>query len=255
MNKLFVCAMALGLLASAPASAQKDDHNGDKRGAATSHGDRGSAPSGNNQNDKGSAPTRQQGHDGIGNAPAKPADVNQNMNRGGSAGRTNTRGAVTSPNPPANSNSANRFLPNSGDAHPGTQGRSMTNGGRNNTGMTGNNPNRQPAVTPRQGNPGFSGNAMGRQTDFSSMRRNMQAPKHFRSGSYRAPQGYQYRHWSYGERLPRGYYVRNYWIANFMMFGLFAPPSDLVWVRVGDDALLIDRDSGEIVQVRYGVFY
>jgi Ni/Co efflux regulator RcnB len=87
------------------------------------------------------------------------------------------------------------------------------------------------------------------------MRRNMQAPKHFHSGNYNAPQGYQYRHWSYGERLPRGYFARDYWISDFSMFGLFAPPSYLVWVRVGDDALLIDRDSGEIVQVRYGVFY
>ena len=83
----------------------------------------------------------------------------------------------------------------------------------------------------------------------------MRATKQFHGGSYSAPQGYQYRHWSYGERLPHDYFARNYWIANFMIYGLFAPPSDLIWVRVGDDALLIDQESGDIVQVRYGVFY
>ena len=33
------------------------------------------------------------------------------------------------------------------------------------------------------------------------------------------------------------------------------PPPDAVWVRYGDDALLIDRYTGEVIQVEYGVFY
>ena len=81
------------------------------------------------------------------------------------------------------------------------------------------------------------------------------APRVSRHGDYRAPQGYQARHWSYGGRLPRSYFVRDYWITDFLMFGLFAPPPDLIWVRVGNDALLVDEYSGDIVQVDYGVFY
>ena len=109
----------------------------------------------------------------------------------------------------------NRYLPASGDVHPSNVGR----------------PN------------------------INSLRRNMQASKHFRSIRYAAPQGYQSRRWTYGERLPRGYYARSYWIANLGMLDLFSPPPGLVWVRVGNDALLIDQMSGDIVQVRYGVFY
>lgn len=104
----------------------------------------------------------------------------------------------------------------------------------------------------RTNQPGF---AQGQKQDFSSFRRNLQAPRKFHGGTYRAPQGYSAHRWSYGERLPRGYYQRDYWITNFLLYGLFAPPSDLIWVRVGNDALLIDRDTGEIVQTRYGVFY
>ena len=177
------------------------------------------------------------------------------MSRGGDAGRTNNSGSVTRQTTPAANNSTTRYLPTSGGAHPGPQGHSTADKGQNNAGWSGNTANHQPAANSRQGYTGSPGNAAGHQTDISSMRRNMQAPKHFHSGNYRAPQGYQVRHWSYGERLPRGYFARNYWISDFLMFGLFEPPSYLVWVRVGDDALLIDRDSGEIVQVRYGVFY
>jgi Ni/Co efflux regulator RcnB len=87
------------------------------------------------------------------------------------------------------------------------------------------------------------------------LRRNIQVQQRYRAGSYQAPQGYAQRRWSYGQRLPRNYYARNYWIGNFLLYALFAPPSGLVWVRVGHDALLIDRYDGEIIQVRYNVFY
>ena len=77
---------------------------------------------------------------------------------------------------------------------------------------------------------------------------------HYRDGAYNPPSGYEPRHWGHGDRLPDGYYARNYWIGDFMAFGLFAPPSDFVWVRVGDDALLVNQESGEVVRVEYGVF-
>lgn len=33
------------------------------------------------------------------------------------------------------------------------------------------------------------------------------------------------------------------------------PPYGAIWVRVGNDALLVDRDSGEVITVQYDVFY
>jgi Ni/Co efflux regulator RcnB len=224
MRKLFICAAALGFLACVPASAQNNDHRGDKHDAASRNSSQ-AAPV-MRQNDKGHAAMPQNSR---ASKQAKPVAAHQDMNKGPVAQPDRTRGKQ---NMPTAAKPADRFHP-----------------------AAGNSQGRQPAIKSPQKNQGWSGNTAGHRPDFNSMRRNMQSTRKFHSGSYRAPQGYQYRHWSYGERLPRGYYDRNYWIGDFLMFGLFAPPSDLVWVRVGNDALLIDRESGEIVQVRYSVFY
>jgi Ni/Co efflux regulator RcnB len=106
-----------------------------------------------------------------------------------------------------------------------------------------------------RGNSAMAANAAGHHPSVNSMRINVQASRQFHDGNYNAPTGYQARRWSYGDRLPRGYYNRNYWLTDYLVFGLFAPPDGLVWVRVGDDALLVDEVSGDVVQVDYGVFY
>lgn len=89
----------------------------------------------------------------------------------------------------------------------------------------------------------------------AALRRNVVAAHRFHAGIYRAPPGYVYRRWSYGEALPAIYWGRDYWITDFLAFGLFAPPDGYIWVRYGPDALLIDEYTGEIIQVDYGVFY
>lgn len=88
-----------------------------------------------------------------------------------------------------------------------------------------------------------------------ALRRNFTAPRRFHHGTYVRPAGWYAHRWAYGERLPGGWYARNYWIADFSLFGLIAPPYDYEWVRVGDDALLVDIDTGEILRVEYNVFY
>ena len=55
--------------------------------------------------------------------------------------------------------------------------------------------------------------------------------------------------------LPVAFWARDYWLTDFNEYDLPPPPFGAVWVRVGDDALLIDQDSGEIIEVDYGVFY
>ena len=87
------------------------------------------------------------------------------------------------------------------------------------------------------------------------LRKNVVAVHRFHAGAYRAPPGWRYRRWTFGERLPGLYFGRDFWITDFLAFGLFAPPDGLIWVRYGPDALLIDQYTGEIVQVDYGVFY
>ncbi len=217
MKIIVLCAAALGLFVSTPLSAQNNDHRGNQHNAASSN--HGAAPNQNRHapGRSGAAMTRQNGPGhAANNAHANPAAARPAMGRT-PAGKPGSMGRTT---PRQNRPEANRFLPASGDVHRG-----------------------QSSAANRQS------------SSLNSLRRNTQATRRFHGGNYRAPQGYQARHWSHGERLPRGYFAQNYWISNFVMYGLFAPPANLVWVRVGNDALLIDRDSGEIVQVQYGVFY
>ncbi len=91
--------------------------------------------------------------------------------------------------------------------------------------------------------------------DVSSYRKAFDSPNHYHYGDYHGPAGYSYHRWNYGDNLPREYWAQNYWIGNFLNFGLIAPPDGYVWVRYGPDAVLIDEDTGEIIQVEYGVFY
>ena len=91
--------------------------------------------------------------------------------------------------------------------------------------------------------------------DVSSYHKNFTAPHAYHNGDYRGPAGYVYQRWGYGQNLPREYWAQNYWINNYLNFGLIGPPDGYVWVRYGPDAVLIDEDSGDIVQVEYGVFY
>ena len=88
-----------------------------------------------------------------------------------------------------------------------------------------------------------------------ALRRNFNAPRRFHHGAYVRPAGWYAHRWAYGERLPGGWYASNYWIVDFSLFGLIVPPYGYEWIRVGDDALLVDVDTGIILRVEYGVFY
>ena len=91
--------------------------------------------------------------------------------------------------------------------------------------------------------------------DISTYRKSFDSPNHYHWGDYHAPPGYVYRRWNYGDHLPQAYWARNYWITGYLNFGLVAPPDGYVWVRFGPDALLIDENTGEVIQVGYCVFY
>jgi Ni/Co efflux regulator RcnB len=91
--------------------------------------------------------------------------------------------------------------------------------------------------------------------DINSYHKNFDAPQHYHFGVYNAPPGYVYRRWTFGEQLPSIYFAQQFWITNYLNFGLVAPPGGYEWVRYGPDALLIDVNTGQIIQVEYGLFY
>jgi Ni/Co efflux regulator RcnB len=77
----------------------------------------------------------------------------------------------------------------------------------------------------------------------------------FSIGIYVWPSGYSPRLWYRGEWLPRAYYYDGrYRVHDYDRFDLYEPPFGAGWVRSGDDALLIDIDSGEILDVVYSLF-
>jgi len=78
----------------------------------------------------------------------------------------------------------------------------------------------------------------------------------FRGGArYVRPSGWYYRRWTFGDYLPGLFWASNYWINDWNYYDLMPPPAGTVWVRYGDDAVLIDRYSGEVIQVEYSIFY
>jgi len=90
---------------------------------------------------------------------------------------------------------------------------------------------------------------------FDQLRRVVTAGRHFHHGSYHRPNGWYYRRWNYGDFLPALFFGQSYWLEDYDDFDLPYPPPGTVWVRYGNDSLLVDEDTGEIIQVVYGIFY
>ncbi len=86
-------------------------------------------------------------------------------------------------------------------------------------------------------------------------RANIQAPRRFHITAYVRPPGWYEHRWTFGERLPRAFFAPEFFIVDFAAYGLLAPWDGYEWVRYGDDALLIDVDTGEVIRVEYGLFY
>jgi len=76
----------------------------------------------------------------------------------------------------------------------------------------------------------------------------------FAVARYHWPHGYGYHRYAIGYRLPRAYWLPDYFITDYVDYGLDPPPDDFEWIRYGPDILLINQDTGEIAQVIYGVF-
>ena len=72
---------------------------------------------------------------------------------------------------------------------------------------------------------------------------------------YIPPHGWYPQQWQFGMYLPYLFWTRNYWITNYWSFGLPQPPYGYIWVREGNNALLVNEQDGYILQVIYNIFY
>jgi Ni/Co efflux regulator RcnB len=85
--------------------------------------------------------------------------------------------------------------------------------------------------------------------DKHTYQHNFQAARSFKIGPHQRPVGWAAHHWGYGEILPRAYFTSDYLSADYWLFALEVPPAGYEWVRDDTDALLIDTNTGEILQV------
>ena len=77
----------------------------------------------------------------------------------------------------------------------------------------------------------------------------------FHIGVYYDPFGWNYRPYQIGWRLWPSYYRSRYWINDPWQYRLPYAPPGYVWVRYWDDAILVDRWSGEVVDVIHNFFW
>jgi Ni/Co efflux regulator RcnB len=107
------------------------------------------------------------------------------------------------------------------------------------------------------GGDGWRGDGERRGYDPRFYPRGFQSEHRFRwqGGYWNAPHGYYARHWAYGDRLPWGWFDRSYWLEDYYAYDLSDPPYGYEWIRLGADAVLVDIQTGTVVETAYGVFY
>lgn len=90
--------------------------------------------------------------------------------------------------------------------------------------------------------------------DPDRWRRGGEAEEHFHVGVWERPHGWYYHRWYYGDYLPWGWFAPTFYL-DWGDYDLPPPPVGCEWVREGDDAVLVDIWTGQVLSVEYGVFY
>ena len=90
---------------------------------------------------------------------------------------------------------------------------------------------------------------------YKQYRQTITSTKRYDDGTFTAPNGYTYSRYELGARTPAVIYGdENLVLTGYANYDLTAPPSGLTWIRVGNDALLVDRKTGEVVKTDYDLF-
>lgn len=91
--------------------------------------------------------------------------------------------------------------------------------------------------------------------DYRRYQRTYQAPRRYRVPVYIAPSRWFSRSWAFGDILPySSWYGTNYYLDAFR-YGLPRPPIGTEWIRMRDDALLVDIWSGRVLAVYHNLFW
>jgi Ni/Co efflux regulator RcnB len=89
---------------------------------------------------------------------------------------------------------------------------------------------------------------------YGTYRKTVTSTKRYDAGAFAAPRGYTYSRFAVGDHVPSVLLNSNLTLADYGSYQLDAPPPGLVWIRDGQDALLVDQSNGEVVQADYDLF-
>ena len=251
--KKMLLASAMALLFAAPVLAAEDHHGHDQ-------GTGGASGGGHHDNIRGAASGG--GHHDQGTAGGSGRGIPHGQGTGGGAGAGSHSGF--------GQGSGGRHFGNTtggggSSANPFTGGGGQATGGHTGSGQgrhfgsTGGGSHNNTSIIFGIGGHGYrSGSNFGHSrhnSAFDQFRRAIHATHRYHDGSYYRPSGWYEHTWNYGDFLPALFFADRYQIDDYDNFGLSDPPDGTVWVRYGSDALLVDEDTGEIIQVIYGIFY
>lgn len=94
-----------------------------------------------------------------------------------------------------------------------------------------------------------------RNDGFATYRKTVTATRHYNDGQFMAPAGYTYTRYRIGDRVPDVLLSSDGLVlTDYSNYQLVAPPRGLEWIRVGNDALLVNRANGEVIQTDYSLF-
>lgn len=89
---------------------------------------------------------------------------------------------------------------------------------------------------------------------YATYRKTVTSKRRYNAAAFVAPSGYTYRRFSVGEHVPSLLLSDSVVLNDYQNYALETPPSGLTWIRDGQDALLVDMRTGEVIQADYDVF-
>ena len=91
--------------------------------------------------------------------------------------------------------------------------------------------------------------------DSTRWRHTYHATNRYRASRYVYPSGWYMRVWSFGDVLPhRSWYSQSYYL-DWWRYNLPRPPIGTEWIRMRDDAVLVDIWNGRVLAVYHDLFW
>lgn len=91
--------------------------------------------------------------------------------------------------------------------------------------------------------------------DASRYRRAYHAKHRYRASRYIYPSGWYVRVWNFGDRLPHSSWYSNRYYLDWWRYSLPRPPIGTEWIRMRDDAILVDVWTGRVLAVYHDLFW